>query len=177
MSIIKCKECAGEVSSTAKACPKCGAKVPKRTSMLTKLLALILIPGMLLAVFSTNQQTEKLRAEAAAIDASLTPEQRAAKQEADERLNAGLLRGRAMVRLIKQNAKNPDSIKIESAFLTTAGAVCINYRGTNSFNAVVPGLMVLPSDASSKSATAEQTPTAWNKHCAKTPGRDITSVL
>lgn len=27
MALIACKECANEVSSTAKACPKCGAKV------------------------------------------------------------------------------------------------------------------------------------------------------
>jgi hypothetical protein len=29
MSIIKCSECQAEISSTAKACPKCGAVVPK----------------------------------------------------------------------------------------------------------------------------------------------------
>ena len=29
MALITCKECGSEVSTTAKACPKCGAKVPK----------------------------------------------------------------------------------------------------------------------------------------------------
>ncbi len=29
MALIKCKECGGEVSTKAKACPKCGAKVPR----------------------------------------------------------------------------------------------------------------------------------------------------
>jgi hypothetical protein len=29
MALIACKECEGEVSTTAKSCPKCGAKVPK----------------------------------------------------------------------------------------------------------------------------------------------------
>lgn len=29
MALVKCKECGGQVSTTAKACPHCGAKVPK----------------------------------------------------------------------------------------------------------------------------------------------------
>lgn len=29
MTLIACKECGAEVSTQAKACPKCGAKVPK----------------------------------------------------------------------------------------------------------------------------------------------------
>lgn len=35
MALMKCKECGGPVSSEAKSCPKCGAKPPKRTSLLT----------------------------------------------------------------------------------------------------------------------------------------------
>lgn len=34
MAPIKCKECGNEIAKSAKACPKCGAKV-KRTSVLT----------------------------------------------------------------------------------------------------------------------------------------------
>lgn len=29
MALIACKECGTEISTTAKACPKCGARVPK----------------------------------------------------------------------------------------------------------------------------------------------------
>lgn len=32
MALTKCKECGGQVSSEATACPHCGAKPPKRTS-------------------------------------------------------------------------------------------------------------------------------------------------
>lgn len=31
MALTKCKECGGQVSTTANACPHCGAKVPKQT--------------------------------------------------------------------------------------------------------------------------------------------------
>ncbi len=29
MAIVSCKECGGEVSTTAKSCPKCGARLPR----------------------------------------------------------------------------------------------------------------------------------------------------
>jgi hypothetical protein len=35
MSLVKCRECGTEVSTTAKACPKCGAAPPKKTSVAT----------------------------------------------------------------------------------------------------------------------------------------------
>lgn len=35
MALVKCKECGEQVSTTAKSCPKCGAKPPKKTSIVT----------------------------------------------------------------------------------------------------------------------------------------------
>lgn len=35
MALIKCKECGEQVSTTAQSCPKCGAKPPKQTSVVT----------------------------------------------------------------------------------------------------------------------------------------------
>jgi hypothetical protein len=42
MALTKCKECSKELSTTAKACPHCGAEPPKRTSLLTWLVAIII---------------------------------------------------------------------------------------------------------------------------------------
>lgn len=39
MAIVKCRECGNEISTTAKSCPKCGAKMPKRTSVITWVIA------------------------------------------------------------------------------------------------------------------------------------------
>ncbi len=39
MALVKCKECGSEVSTKAKVCPKCGAKAPKKTSLLSWLVA------------------------------------------------------------------------------------------------------------------------------------------
>lgn len=43
MALTKCKECGAEVSTKASHCPKCGAKVPKRTSLVTWLVLVFII--------------------------------------------------------------------------------------------------------------------------------------
>jgi hypothetical protein len=43
MALVKCKECGEEVSTKAKACTKCGAKAPKKTSLFTWLVLIIII--------------------------------------------------------------------------------------------------------------------------------------
>lgn len=43
MAMVKCKECGGQVSSSAKACPTCGAAPPKRTSAFTWIVSAFLI--------------------------------------------------------------------------------------------------------------------------------------
>lgn len=47
MALVKCKECGEKVSTEAKACPKCGAKPPKKTSFVFWGIVII----VLLAVF------------------------------------------------------------------------------------------------------------------------------
>jgi len=42
MAITKCKECGAEVSTKAKECPKCGAPVKRKTSVVTWVAAIIL---------------------------------------------------------------------------------------------------------------------------------------
>jgi|26BtaG_2_1085354.scaffolds.fasta_scaffold00066_30 RNA polymerase subunit RPABC4/transcription elongation factor Spt4 len=43
MALVKCKECGSEVSTKAKVCPKCGAKAPKKTSMFTWLVLVVIL--------------------------------------------------------------------------------------------------------------------------------------
>jgi hypothetical protein len=43
MALIKCKECGSEVSNGAKTCPKCGAPIPKGTSIFTWFATFIFI--------------------------------------------------------------------------------------------------------------------------------------
>lgn len=43
MALVKCEECGNEVSSKAKACPKCGAKVKAKSHLGSLLLLLVLV--------------------------------------------------------------------------------------------------------------------------------------
>lgn len=43
MALIKCSDCKEKISKKAKACPKCGAPVKKKTSLLTWLFTLLLV--------------------------------------------------------------------------------------------------------------------------------------
>ena len=46
MALKKCKECGGQVSSKAKTCPGCGANVPKKTSLFTWLVLIVIVYGV-----------------------------------------------------------------------------------------------------------------------------------
>jgi len=43
MALVKCKECGSKVSTGAKACPNCGAKPPKKTSLFTWLVVIFML--------------------------------------------------------------------------------------------------------------------------------------
>lgn len=66
MALIKCKECGGKVSTKAKTCPSCGAKPPKKTSIVTWAVLILIVFG-----FYSLWQTES----------NLTPEQRKERSE------------------------------------------------------------------------------------------------
>lgn len=46
MALVKCKECEEKISTKAKTCPKCGAKAPKKTSVVTWLVLILIIAGV-----------------------------------------------------------------------------------------------------------------------------------
>ena len=84
MSLSSCKECGHQISSSAAACPQCGAKV-RRTSTFTKIAAGFFALVFGVAVLSRCEQSKKHAeaAEAARVEAqrvaALTPEQRASE--------------------------------------------------------------------------------------------------
>jgi hypothetical protein len=106
MALIKCRDCGNDVSTEAKACPKCGAKVippkpPKRpTSPIAKVVGGVLLAGFVVAAIlgpqAEREATQKREAAARAEEqrrAALTPEQRqaedavVAKRQAEEEAN------------------------------------------------------------------------------------------
>lgn len=137
MSLIKCHECASQVSTEAKHCPQCGASVRKPIS-LWRLLLILLIGAVAYRCTSTVNDIET---RSRTSEAAMTPEQRVAteklKREADKRFSLA----RSAVRALKQQVKDPASLKVDSIHVDEPGDLaCVVYRARNSFNAVVPGL-------------------------------------
>lgn len=50
MALVKCKECGAEISSDAKACPRCGKSAPKRTSGCAMTVAAVLGIGFIASI-------------------------------------------------------------------------------------------------------------------------------
>ncbi|MCH7338182.1 FmdB family zinc ribbon protein [Acinetobacter higginsii] len=59
MALINCKECGGQVSTQAKACPSCGAKVKKPTSVVTWIFLGFVVFGVLAALFGSGGSTSE----------------------------------------------------------------------------------------------------------------------
>ena len=99
-----------------------------------------------------------------------------ADAEVKAREEAEFQRAVLVAKSVKAAMKNPASFTLESAVLTDARAVCLTYRATNSFNAVVPGYAIGTPDDKLRAGSGSDLAAAWNKHCASKPGRDITYV-
>jgi len=150
MALIACKECKSEVSNTAKTCPKCGAKMPAQTGTAAKFAVVMLVLGVVMAIINKSN-TPDAPAKTPAEIAEAT-RQEAEFQSVVQKLKA-----------LKASAKNPASFELESAILMANGALCVKYRATNSFNAVVPEQKVI----TAKAAFGD-----WGKDCSGKTGID-----
>lgn len=144
MAIRPCKECGKDMSTTAAACPHCGAK-QKRTSGFTWIIAVFL--GLMVFAWINISLDRDQRAEAtAAKAAALTPAQRdaAKKHAALEQATEKQQRDEAMVAYackdwVKKSLHDPESARFEESFAFNRKAaydqVQVRVRARNAFNA------------------------------------------
>lgn len=59
MAMVKCKECNEDVSTKATACPRCGAKLPEKTSRLTWLVLILVV----LFIYTINKSDDNAKAD------------------------------------------------------------------------------------------------------------------
>ncbi len=154
MALIKCQECNGEVSDTAKSCPQCGAEVDKPASTTKVVVVGVVLLFLVGWVYNAGSDSR-----------AGPPPAPSAAQIANEAEFKAVVIGAAA---LKAASKNPKSFKLESAVKMASGAICYEYRGTNSFNAIVPGNAVFILGVGSSK------PADWNKHCAGKSGIDFT---
>ena len=89
-----------------------------------------------------------------------TPEQKAAEEA---RFQIDVLKIKAM----REKMKNPASFQLLQAARMDSGALCVVYRATNGFNAVV---------TEQKAITVGGSLGEWNKLCAGKSGEDISYI-
>lgn len=170
MALIKCAECGHDVSTQAKACPSCGAKVvvPKKTSVFTWLVGAI----MAAAIIGGLSQGEKERAKERAAVASETPEQKA-KREHDAAMSVSRLSiAMALKETLTKAARDPDSLVIESMHVSENGDVaCAEYRARNGFGGMNRSYVAVVKGKVSQGNSA-----VWNANCTK-PMYDLTSQI
>lgn len=158
MALAKCKECGGQVSTEAKACPACGAPPPKQTSTAT------LVIGAIFALVVASCVAHQ-------VDRPAAGQKSAAEKQEDADLGRAIAAGR----VLKKGMKDPASFKVESFVSYPGGAACYEYRAKNSFGAVVPGKAVF--DGASTLLTADDKErkafvSLWNQTCTGPGGKE-----
>lgn len=150
MSLITCHECKNQVSTEAKTCPGCGAKVKKPTGLLTKIFLAFF--GLVIVMTLVNGPGS------GAAKPVKTPEEKAKSER--ENLRFGM--AKTVASQLKAAARDPDSLVIESMRVNDdSSVICTEYRARNGFGGMNRELFVVLKDRSSHSAND------WNKHCTK----------
>ena len=150
MGLVACAECGNKISDSAKACPQCGAKV-KRTSLLTKIFAVIFGFAILSAILGGNGGSTG--------DATTPPPEITAEKKAE---NARVINTIATGAAVVQSLRNPDSVKWTSIRADTDGTtVCFEYRAQNGFGGMNQ------EHVSYVKGTPSQDVATWNKHCTR----------
>lgn len=174
MALVTCHECKKEVSTEAKTCPSCGAKVKKPPGRIARKI-LYVLGGLFLFIVFANVSNRQRSEEKAAAESAKTPEQRAAEQKT---LTQNSLAAVGAAKL-KKAMKDPRSFTLTSAVVMDDGTACYKYRAINSFGASLPSeAVMLPSG---KMFAADHDGNAYinafNKGCAKKIGREIAKII
>lgn len=103
----------------------------------------------------------------------MTAEERAAQAASEQRQQLEKQKDREALGLVlqavatvKANLKNPASFELVSATLMADSVVCLVYRGTNSFNAIIT------EQATAMGAVVSKSAKQWDKYCAGQSGKD-----
>lgn len=182
MALIACQECKHEVSTEAKKCPNCGAKVrpPKKpmSSTMKVLLGLLGVGFLASIMVEGNKKDETKKVEEQRV-ASMTPEEQAKENAAKAKRDTQLQKAGAGALVLKNAMKDPEAFELKSLVVKPNGTACYEYRGKNSFGATFPNSAVLSSKG--KLLTQEQSGNSfvaiWNKECTSAGGDEIADLV
>lgn len=167
MALVKCSECGKQVSSAAAACPNCGAKPKKRTSLFTWIVTAFIGFAALSALFS--EPSEK--------SAASRPAPKVKSPE-ELRYEKNLNRAAVAAQALRKSMRNPDSFVLEQALAMESNTICIEYRAQNGFGGMNRGRALLSAD--DKKLLSDESDgfnSSWNKSCAGQTGDDLTRAV
>lgn len=171
MALVQCHECGKDVSTEAKTCPACGAKVRKPPKQVSRQTLFVLGGVVLIMVFASMGANQRK----AETEAAKTPEQRAQEQKEKDQ------NGRAAIGAValKKAMKDPKSFSLTSALVMADGTACYDYRAMNSFGASLPSsaVMLPTGKVLAKEQDGSAFTKAWNSRCANKPGREIARTI
>lgn len=150
MALVSCSECKKEISDTVKACPHCGKKKSRTFWKVIVLVTVIFFIG-------------KCSSESNKINADKPPEKTPEQIESELKFN----RDAAFLRSFKKTLHNPSSLEIESVLRMPDDSLCVEYRATNKFNALILSQLVILKDGNIGK---------WGAHCAGKSGKNITYI-
>lgn len=158
MSLVKCKECGGQLSTTAISCPHCGAKTPKRRGLVSWLILGIIGIGVINITVAMLTK--------APVDPAVEAEERR-KQAATDKLMSALISAQ---REVKEQLKDPDSARFGVVTLGRNNYVCGYVNAKNSFGAYSGErefLSAEPYIAAWINDSSEAFKESWAKNCGR----------
>jgi hypothetical protein len=168
--------CGNQVSHDSSRCPKCGGKVKHPTSSAAKLIAAfcaILVCVILFALSATNPSKD--------FGPPANEHQTAgeiANIKASAKADRHLVEAAMAYAKIKQNAIDPDSVKLKSALIVDSGAVCYTLSLTNAYGGRIENWAVLtPKGMIYAVDLTGINNDKWNRYCGNKEGFENAEVI
>ena len=139
--------------------------------MIKQLIGFLVLCFLAYVAVKAFGTSDKL-ATATSTPAEMSPEEKAKKAADDARW----VREVVTMSQLRKSMKNPASFNLEQALRMKDGTLCLSYRATNSFNAIVPGQAVISKTTIATSDDKSRLVPLWNKLCANKSGEDISYI-
>ncbi|MGV0960131.1 MAG: hypothetical protein ACOYB1_09870 [Limnohabitans sp.] len=151
-----CKDCKSKIHKDARICPICKKK--QKISIFWKIITVLMVFGLIGIAMDTlksqngNNQTTKTPA-----------------QIEQQKIDTALFQADVQkIRALKASMKNPDSFNLISALrIDKTMVLCVEYRATNSFNAIITERKAISKDFSF---------TDWTSQCAGKSGIEMKAI-
>lgn len=164
MALITCNECGNKISSSASACPSCGAPVisyePNKRHLWLWALALVVVYFIMHSIFSNQDDS---------VATGTNSTQAATQQDPVEHIR--FLKTEIAAKTLKNALRDPNSLSWDSIMANDDGSVvCLEYRARNGFGGMNKEFAVFVHGKPSQDAKI------WNKNCANKPLNDMLYV-